>query len=97
LNDAFARNDNETIINVLEYHILQGTRVASQLIPGTPVFLPTLLTNPAWSNLTGGQRVENVKQAGDVVVFVSGQGSRSTVTNEVSTSDQRSKYQLTTL
>jgi transforming growth factor-beta-induced protein len=30
--------------------------------------------------VTGGQRVENVKQAGDVVVFVSGQGSRSTLT-----------------
>jgi uncharacterized surface protein with fasciclin (FAS1) repeats len=79
LNKAFADNDADTITNVLEYHILQGTKVAAQLIPGTPVFLPTLLTSPNWSNVTGGQRVENVKQAGDVVVFVSGQGSRSTL------------------
>jgi len=79
LNDAFKNNDQDTITNVLEYHILQGTRVAAQLIPGTPVFIPTLLTSPEWSNVTGGQKVENVKQAGDVVVFVSGQGSRSTL------------------
>ncbi|KAE8450265.1 hypothetical protein EG329_006693 [Mollisiaceae sp. DMI_Dod_QoI] len=80
LNAAFANNDQDTITNVLEYHILQGTKVAAQLVPGTPVFLPTLLTSPEWTNVTGGQRVENVKQAGDVVVFVSGQGSRSTLT-----------------
>ncbi|KAF8864601.1 FAS1 domain-containing protein [Acephala macrosclerotiorum] len=79
LNKAFANNDQDTITNVLEYHILQGTKVAAQLVPGTPVFLPTLLTSPEWSNVTGGQRVENVKQAGNVVVFVSGQGSRSTL------------------
>lgn len=83
LNDAFKNNDQDTITNVLEYHILQGTRVAAQLIPGTPVFIPTLLTSPEWSNVTGGQKVENVKQAGDVVVFVSGQGSRSTLVQAV--------------
>jgi transforming growth factor-beta-induced protein len=68
------------ITNVLEYHILQGTRLAAQLVPGTPTFIPTLLTSPEWNNVTGGQRVENIKQAGNVVVFVSGQGSRSTLT-----------------
>jgi transforming growth factor-beta-induced protein len=83
LNDAFKNNDQDTITNVIEYHILQGTRVAAQLIPGTPVFIPTLLTSPEWSNVTGGQKVENVKQAGDVVVFVSGQGSRSTLVQAV--------------
>jgi transforming growth factor-beta-induced protein len=82
LNDAFKNNDQDTITNVLEYHILQGTRLAQQLIPGTPTFIPTLLTSPEWSNVTGGQRVENVEQAGDVVVFVSGQGSRSTLTQK---------------
>lgn len=79
LNDAFANNNADTITNVLEYHILQGTRVAAQLVPGTPIFIPTLLTSPNWTTVAGGQRVENVKQAGDVVVFVSGSGSRSTV------------------
>lgn len=57
--------------------------MAAQLIPGTPVFLPTLLNDAKWSNVTGGQVVQNVKQAGDVVVFVSGQGSRSTLTQAV--------------
>ncbi|KAL2069193.1 hypothetical protein VTL71DRAFT_15531 [Oculimacula yallundae] len=80
LNAAFAGDDQNTIINVLTYHILQGQKMAAQLIPGTPVFLPTLLSDSGWSNVTGGQNVANVKQAGDVVVFVSGQGSRSTLT-----------------
>lgn len=79
LNDAFKNNDEDVITNVLEYHLLQGTRMAADLVPGAPVFIPTLLTNPSYSNVTGGQNVENVKQAGDVVVFVSGQGSRSTL------------------
>jgi transforming growth factor-beta-induced protein len=80
LNDAFKANNQDTITNVLEYHILQGTHLAALLVPGTPTFLPTLLTSPEWNNVTGGQRVENIAQAGDVVVFVSGQGSRSTLT-----------------
>jgi len=77
LNDAFTNNDEDVITNVLEYHILQGTFLAQDLVPGTPVFIPTLLTSDTFTNVTGGQNVENVKQAGDVVVFVSGQGSRS--------------------
>jgi len=83
LNSAFENNDQDTIVNVLSYHILQGQKMAAQLIPGTPVFLPTLLNDAKWSNVTGGQVVQNVKQAGDVVVFVSGQGSRSTLTQAV--------------
>ncbi|RDL36556.1 Uncharacterized protein BP5553_05908 [Venustampulla echinocandica] len=69
LNTAFQNNDQATITNVLEYHILQGSRTAAELTPGEPAFIPTLLANPAWTNVTGGQNVENVKQAGDVVVF----------------------------
>jgi transforming growth factor-beta-induced protein len=79
LNTAFSTNNQDTITNVLEYHIAQGTRIAAQLVPGTPLFVPTLLTSPEWANVTGGQRVEIVEQAGDVVVFVSGKGSRSTL------------------
>jgi uncharacterized surface protein with fasciclin (FAS1) repeats len=84
LNTAFSTNNQDTITNVLEYHIAQGTRIAAQLVPGTPLFVPTLLTSPEWSNVTGGQRVEIVEQAGEVVVFVSGQGSRSTLLSAVS-------------
>lgn len=91
LNSAFENNDQDTIVNVLSYHILQGQKMAAQLIPGTPVFLPTLLNDAEWSNVTGGQVVQNVKQAGDVVVFVSGQGSRSTLTQAVSLLNQEEK------
>jgi hypothetical protein len=57
--------------------------MAADLVPGAPVFIPTLLTSVEYSNVTGGQNVENVKQAGNVVVFVSGQGSRSTLVQAV--------------
>jgi len=80
LNQAFKNNNEDVITNVLEYHILQGTKLAAQLVPGSPVFIPTLLQSTEYTNVTGGQVVENVKQSGDVVVFVSGQGSRSTLT-----------------
>ncbi|TVY48084.1 Fasciclin-like arabinogalactan protein [Lachnellula occidentalis] len=80
LNKAFSDNDQDVITNVLEYHLLQGSRTAAELIPGDSVFIPTLLTNKAYSNVSGGQRVQNVKQSGDVVVFVSGLGNRCTLT-----------------
>ena len=63
---------------------MQGSRLAAQLVPGTPAFIPTLLDSPAYTNVTGGQRVENIKQSGDVVVMVSGRGTRSTVVETVS-------------
>jgi transforming growth factor-beta-induced protein len=47
------------------------------LVAGTPVFTDTLL--PSWTNITGGLRVEILKQAGNVVNLVGGQGSRSTL------------------
>jgi len=84
LNQAFSSNNQDVITNVVEYHILQGSRTAAELVPGNPVFIPTLLTNKAYSNVSGGQRVQNIKQSGNVVVFVSGQGSRSTLTQAVS-------------
>lgn len=69
---------------MLEYHILQGTKDAASLVPGRPIFLPTLLTSTKWTNVSGGQRVQGVKQAGNAVIFVSGKGERSTVTQPVS-------------
>lgn len=84
LNKAFSNNDQDVITNVLEYHLLQGSRLAAELVPGDSVFIPTLLTNEAYSNVSGGQRVQNVKQSGDVVVFVSGLGNRCTLTQAVS-------------
>ncbi|TQS36658.1 hypothetical protein Golomagni_02884 [Golovinomyces magnicellulatus] len=79
-NEAFKNGDQDVITNLLEYHILQGTRDAAHLKPGAPVFLPTLLASSKWTNVTGGQKIQNIKQAGNAVVFVSGQGRRSTLT-----------------
>jgi uncharacterized surface protein with fasciclin (FAS1) repeats len=56
---------------------LQSKVLAGDLVVGTPVFTSTLL--PSWTNVTGGLRVEILKQAGNVVSLVGGQGSRSTL------------------
>lgn len=64
---------------MLEYHILQGT-VSTDAVPeGPTTFASTLLTDPAYTNVTGGQKVLINKQPGDVVVFTSGSGSRATL------------------
>ncbi|RQM04969.1 hypothetical protein DH86_00003693, partial [Scytalidium sp. 3C] len=75
----FQDNDEEVITNVLEYHLLPGQHPVGPLVAGIPQFIPSLLTSSNYTNVTGGQVVEVVKQAGDVVVYVSGTGSRSTV------------------
>jgi len=62
---------------VLQYHVLQDKVLAANLVAGTPVFTDTLLTS--WTNITGGLRVEMLKQAGNVVALIGGQGSRSTL------------------
>lgn len=84
LHDIFDRKDNYSIENVLDYHILQGARTAAQLVPGTPAFIPTMLDDTKFTNVTGGQVVENIKQGGDTVIIVSGRGERSTVLETVS-------------
>lgn len=67
---------------VLSYHILNGTYPASAVME-MPAFIPTMLNNSAYANVTGGQVVEAVKQ-GDKVVFYSGLLSNATVTTAVS-------------
>lgn len=63
---------------LLEYHVLNGTYLASA-IPQNGTFVPTLLTNKTYTNVTGGQVVEAVAQDNQVVFF-SGNLSNSTVT-----------------
>jgi transforming growth factor-beta-induced protein len=57
--------------------MLDAKVLSGNLVAGSPVFTDTLL--PSWTNITGGLRVELVKQAGNVVAVVGGQGSRSTL------------------
>lgn len=78
LGPAFAANDTDTIRSVIEYHILNGT-LQSDTLTSAPSFLPSYLTNVTYSNVTGGSVVQAVRQAGNVIVLVSGLGSRSTL------------------
>ncbi|KAI9675308.1 MAG: hypothetical protein M1817_001211 [Caeruleum heppii] len=80
LGPAFANNDTDIIRSVIEYHIINGTLQTSTLT-SSPTFLSTYLTNDTYSNVTGGSAIGAVKQAGNVIVLLSGLGSRSTLTN----------------
>jgi len=79
LGTAFETNDTGIIRSILQYHVLNGT-YASASFNSSFQFIPTHLTNSTYSNVTGGAVVSLVKQAGDVIIAVSGEGSRSTVT-----------------
>lgn len=78
---AVAANDSNAIQALLSYHVLNGTYPAAS-VKETPAFIPTLLNNPAYANVTGGQVVEAIAQD-DSVVFFSGLLSNSTVTKAV--------------
>lgn len=65
---AQAATNPVAIQNLLSYHILNGTYQSTQ-ITTTPTFIPTSLNDPAYSNVTGGQRVEAVMVGQNVSVF----------------------------
>ncbi|KAL1636563.1 hypothetical protein SLS56_001148 [Neofusicoccum ribis] len=63
---------------VLTYHVLNGTYASNQITEDSQ-FIPTLLTDSTYTNVTGGQRV-GVEEEDDRVVFYSGLLMNSTVT-----------------
>jgi hypothetical protein len=67
-NDA-ASNGSDELGAILTYHILRGVH-AELLLKGPPQFIPTLLTNQSFTNVTGGQRVE-AAASDDGVIFYS--------------------------
>jgi uncharacterized surface protein with fasciclin (FAS1) repeats len=73
--------DTSLIQALFTYHILDGTYLSTD-ITSKPAFVPTALVDPAYTNLTSGQRVEAVK-SGKEVVFYSGLLQKSTVTQAV--------------
>jgi uncharacterized surface protein with fasciclin (FAS1) repeats len=92
-NEAFANFANSSLAAdvatdpgllaaVLQYHVLNGTYTASQ-ITNQSAFIPTLLQNSTYSNVTGGQVVEAVV-IGNETVFYSGLLQNATVTTAVS-------------
>ena len=82
LGPAFESNQSNIVRSVLEYHILPGLHPAESY-NGSFTFTPTWLNNKTYSNVTGGQVVGGVQQAGNVNVYTSGIGSRSTLVQAV--------------
>ncbi len=82
LRGPFETNNSDIVREVLKYHVLNGTYPAGSF-NGSFKFLPTWANNNTFTNVTGGQRVGVVRQAGDYIVCVSGLGSRSGVTARV--------------
>lgn len=64
-----ASNGSDELGAILTYHILQGIH-AELLLSKPPQFIPTLLSNQSYTNITGGQRVE-AAVSDDGVVFYS--------------------------
>ncbi|KAL9119302.1 MAG: hypothetical protein Q9187_004143, partial [Circinaria calcarea] len=77
---AFATNNSDAIHEFLQYHVLPNV-YPSDFFNGTFKFLPTFLRDQRYENVTGGQVIAGVQQAGKVWVAVSGLGSRATLSN----------------
>lgn len=90
-NDAFGEIDNATLTSltgneglitaVLQYHVLAGSYPASA-VTNVSAFIPTLLDNPLFTNVTNGQVVEAVLSDGNVTFF-SGLLSNTSVSTAV--------------
>ncbi|KAL9585776.1 MAG: hypothetical protein Q9212_001326 [Teloschistes hypoglaucus] len=80
LGPAFEANQSQIVRSVLQYHILPGIH-RSGSYNGSFSFDQTWLQNASYTNVTGGQVVGGVQQAGDVNIYTSGMGSRSTLVN----------------
>jgi uncharacterized surface protein with fasciclin (FAS1) repeats len=74
-------SDPGAVAALLSYHVLNGTFYSSQ-IANTSVFVPTLLTNSSYANVTGGQVVEAISAHSNVSV-ISGLLQNSTVVEAV--------------
>ncbi|CZT50027.1 related to TGF beta induced protein ig-h3 precursor [Rhynchosporium secalis] len=73
-----AASNPGAVAALLSYHVLSGSYPASAFT-NTSQFIPTLLTDPAYSNVTGGQVVD-AKVEGETVSIFTGLISDSNVT-----------------
>ncbi|KAK8169747.1 fasciclin domain-containing protein [Phyllosticta citrichinensis] len=81
LNENPGADQNKDLVkNLLTYHVISGTFDAAAITgsPG-PIFPTTLLTDPEYTLVSGGQRVKGAAEGGGVV-FTSGLLKTSTVT-----------------
>lgn len=65
---AALTNDPDLVQAMLTYHVLNGSYSSSQITEDSQ-FIPTLLTDPRYTNVTGGQRVEVQKEDGNDVFY----------------------------
>lgn len=65
------------VASLLTYHVLNG-KYPSSAFTKTPLFIPTLLTDAAHTNVTGGQRLE-ARVNGANVEIITGLGQKSVV------------------
>ncbi|KAM3504520.1 hypothetical protein MY11210_008317 [Beauveria gryllotalpidicola] len=79
LNDVWDPSDAAKTTALLQYHILQGSVTIADLESGPTYLERTLLTAPAYTNVTAGQNVLLNKQPGDAIVLTSSLGTRCTV------------------
>lgn len=82
LAPAFSSGNVDFIRQLLYYHVSPGLHPTTSLT-GNFQFLPSLLNNRTYTNVTSGQVIAAVEQAGNVSVAVTGLGSRSTLTINV--------------
>ncbi|WYZ46829.1 hypothetical protein EsH8_IX_001054 [Colletotrichum jinshuiense] len=75
---AGAATNAGLIAAILQYHVLNGTYYASNFTE-EPQFIPTLLQNETYTNITDGQRVQGQLVGGNVT-FYSALRENSTVT-----------------
>ncbi|KAK4653968.1 hypothetical protein QC762_510250 [Podospora pseudocomata] len=75
--------ENKTHVEaVLKYHVITSIVSMPSIIKGDSIWAPTLLTDPKFSPMKGGQRIILTKQPGGEVVLTSGFANRGTVVVE---------------
>ncbi|KAM7204537.1 FAS1 domain containing protein [Rhypophila sp. PSN 637] len=72
--------DEDMITATLKYHFLKGELRTSDIIRGDIISRRTLLDDPRYTNVTGGQQALLTKQPDDAVVVTSGFWTRGTIT-----------------
>lgn len=73
-NEAFSNLDPKSLTGVspqalLTYHVIKGSFSAAQLTAAKTAFSPTLLTDPKYTNVSGGQVVETMPMDDSVAVY----------------------------
>ncbi|KOS21084.1 Stabilin-2 [Escovopsis weberi] len=81
LNGIWDPENKNITVPLLQYHVLKGTVRTSDLQLGPTVVRPTLLTDPRYTNVTGGQNVLIDIQPGGESILTTSLGNRCTITD----------------